>query len=423
MANGFKFLGLGLLTAAVCGLSVLASTSSLSADDTLTIGSEAPKLDIEHWVHDGNGRFKPIKEFDKGKVYVVEFWATWCGPCVASMPHLVGLQEKFADRGVQVISISDEDLETVKTFLERPVLEGGKVYETTLRRKKSESGDKPETYRELTSAYCLTTDPDGSTKDSYMKAAGQSGLPCAFLVGKDQRVEWIGHPMELDEVLEKVVEGKWDRAAFAEELAEQRKLEILFDKAELAASEGKLDVAIALLDEAVESSKSDVAKQKITMLKVGVLTQNGKTAEALEVIAGEKSDEAKKHMKKWRIQMMLQGSANKELRETLTQAYVEFKDTPNFIHFIAWTVHKKLAAGEWEDKTLLKASRAAAEQASVDADELWKAEILDTVARLQFLDGDKTTAIKSLEQAVELADPKMKKDLAAFLKELKEDSK
>ena len=71
-----------------------ACTTALGADELLTIGSDAPAIDVEHWVQDGKGKFKPVTEFAKGKVYVVEFWATWCGPCIMSMPHLVELQNK-----------------------------------------------------------------------------------------------------------------------------------------------------------------------------------------------------------------------------------------------------------------------------------------------------------------------------------------
>ena len=46
--------------------------------------------------------------FEAGKVYVVEFWATWCPPCRTSIPHLTEVQKQFKDKGVTVIGISNE---------------------------------------------------------------------------------------------------------------------------------------------------------------------------------------------------------------------------------------------------------------------------------------------------------------------------
>ncbi|MCA9133171.1 MAG: TlpA family protein disulfide reductase, partial [Planctomycetales bacterium] len=135
------------IASVVIGIGCITSAVPSRAADLLTIGSQAPPLDVEHWVQDGNGKFKPVTKFDKGKVYVVEFWATWCGPCVASMPHLAALQTELADKGVQIVSISNEELETVEKFLEREV-------------RSQDEEAKPQTYRQLTSAYCLTTDPD-----------------------------------------------------------------------------------------------------------------------------------------------------------------------------------------------------------------------------------------------------------------------
>ncbi len=53
-------------------------------------------------------------EAHKGEVVLVDFWATWCGPCREGFPHLVALHNRYADRGLACISVSiDEDDETV----------------------------------------------------------------------------------------------------------------------------------------------------------------------------------------------------------------------------------------------------------------------------------------------------------------------
>ncbi|HVU64861.1 MAG TPA: TlpA disulfide reductase family protein [Phycisphaerales bacterium] len=56
----------------------------------LIVGDPAPSLSIEKWI-----KGEPVTSFEKGKVYVVEFWATWCGPCKASMPHITDLQKQY----------------------------------------------------------------------------------------------------------------------------------------------------------------------------------------------------------------------------------------------------------------------------------------------------------------------------------------
>jgi len=209
---------------------------------SLTIGSAAPSLDIEHWVQNGNGAFDPVTTFVKDHVYVVEFWATWCGPCVASLPHLAALQEEYTDKQVQIISITAEDPKTVDDFLDREV-----------------RGEDEKTYRELTAAYCLTSDPDRSCDTDYMEATEQRGIPTAFIVGKDGHIEWIGHPMSMDEPLASIVNSTWDRERFATEFEQLKRVRQAYN----TGLRGKAVDAIESLRDLAATTELDSVKNSI----------------------------------------------------------------------------------------------------------------------------------------------------------------
>ncbi|WP_404928064.1 TlpA family protein disulfide reductase [Mesorhizobium sp. ORM16] len=64
----------------------------------LRIEAPAPAIKVTDWL-----RGKPLANFQPGKVYLVEFWATGCGTCVAAIPHLMQLQDKFKNSGLEVV--------------------------------------------------------------------------------------------------------------------------------------------------------------------------------------------------------------------------------------------------------------------------------------------------------------------------------
>jgi thiol-disulfide isomerase/thioredoxin len=145
----------------------------------LKVGDAAPGIDIEEWV---KGEEVTI---ESGNIYVVEFWATWCAPCRKSIPHLTELQDEYGEIGLTIIGVSDEEASKVRPFVEK-------------------QGDNMN--------YTVAVDRRNSTKRAWFDAAGQKGIPAAFIVDRDSKVVFIGHPLSDDfqETLNKVARGRFN---------------------------------------------------------------------------------------------------------------------------------------------------------------------------------------------------------------------
>ncbi len=157
------------------------------------LGEPAPPLQGLLWI---KGTPVDLAANRGTTVTVVEFWATWCGPCVESIPHLTELQKRFGPRGLAIVGISDEGPSTVREFVEK-------------------MGQKMD--------YSVAVDPTGDTRSAYMDTYGQSGIPRAFIVDRHGRIVWIGHPQsELEKTLEEILSGSYDLAAANEQYVHER---------------------------------------------------------------------------------------------------------------------------------------------------------------------------------------------------------
>ncbi len=145
------------------------------------LGMDAPDLKIKEWI---KGQTVDLKAAQGKQIVVVEFWATWCPPCRTSIPHLTELQNRFKDRGVLIVGVTDETSQKVKPFVDKMGAEMN---------------------------YVVALDDAGKTSAAYMEAFGETGIPHAFIVDKQGRIAWHGHPMAgLDKALEDIVNGDYD---------------------------------------------------------------------------------------------------------------------------------------------------------------------------------------------------------------------
>ncbi len=113
------------LSIAGCGSSPSPETSAQAAGEQQTKIEAAPAMTLK----DIDGREVSLSDYE-GQVVLLNFWATWCGPCKIEMPWFVEFQRKYKDQGFTVLAVSlDEELDGVKPFAEEyklnfPVLLG-----------------------------------------------------------------------------------------------------------------------------------------------------------------------------------------------------------------------------------------------------------------------------------------------------------
>ena len=210
--------------------SLLAVFAITTTGFSTELGQPAAPLNIAEWVKGSPVDLAVTK--DK-QIVVVEFWATWCPPCVKSIPHLTELQKQFKD--VRFIGVSSEEADVVKKFV-------------------TKMGDKMD--------YSVAIDADGKTSAGYMEAFGINGIPHAFIVDKEGRIVWHGHPMDgLDKAIEEVLAGKMDIEKAKKRNAAQKKLEAFYEAVSGGASEAKLDTMAKEL-EALDTELSGIEPGK-----------------------------------------------------------------------------------------------------------------------------------------------------------------
>ncbi|WP_179336330.1 TlpA family protein disulfide reductase [Winogradskyella costae] len=138
---------------------------NIYAQSNIKVNEKAPKINITNWIEN-----IPNDKNLNDKYIVLEFWATWCGPCIAAVPHMNEIQKEFNQKDLYYISITDESVAKVERSLKR--IEFKSIVVTDL------------------------------TKETQINFGdGIKGLeeyPLTVLIDKSGTIKWIGEPKNLN---------------------------------------------------------------------------------------------------------------------------------------------------------------------------------------------------------------------------------
>lgn len=156
---------------------------SVSVQAQLKPGSIAPALNITNWIN------ATPENYEK-KFIVLDFWATWCAPCLAALPHLNNLQQQFAkNTNIVFFSLTDEPPERIKKILNNFYFRSYIISDTT---------------------------------HATQNAFEISSIPKTFLIDSNGIIRWIGEPKELTvEMLRKLFDNETIKSSFDQSAEDQ----------------------------------------------------------------------------------------------------------------------------------------------------------------------------------------------------------
>lgn len=181
------------LTIVICTFGWATSATSSALQPTFKIGDAAPTIEPVAWLQ-GN----PVTNYERGRVYVIEFWATWCPPCLRAIPHLSALQQKYSDT-LTIVGVNAEGLlgneaniDTVHDFMNKH----GK---------------------EMAYTVALEDPIKKPISERWVTGTGSMGAPTAGIIDQHGKLVWVGYPdvdkgYAFDQALQDTLAGKTDLA-------------------------------------------------------------------------------------------------------------------------------------------------------------------------------------------------------------------
>jgi thiol-disulfide isomerase/thioredoxin len=215
--------------------------SAKPAFGLLKVGDPAPPLKVTDWV---KGKPFDIVKDGKDKVILIEFWATWCVPCIQIIPETNKLHRRYGDKGLVIIGATDsgqgQSLRAVQQFV-------------------AKQGHRME--------YRIAFDNTQKSTEAYINATGAFGIPHAVVIGKDGRIAWIGHPAdpEMKEAIQDLLLDRFDAARFQARAALNARMEPLLNDFYMAMNKSEWRRCLSLTEAmlAVDPANLDALRFRV----------------------------------------------------------------------------------------------------------------------------------------------------------------
>lgn len=322
-------------------------------------GDKAQELEIQKWV---KGDPDMLAAMEGKSIVVLDFWATWLPICKETVPILCEIQNKYSADGVQIIGISTEDEPLVTKFVnERKFI-----------------------------SYRIAVDDAKKTYKKYM--GPDPGIPAVFVIGKDGKVLWKGHPMGLESVLDKVVHGKFD-------INVQKKITMLHDDLKGAMEKDNTGLVSNLADEILEKDPSDDIALRC---KLYVFESQNRPADAIGYLNGLEK-KLPGHFPFYTVELGIldrTGASAEEKRKVYARAINEFKDDPENLASLSMLISDGMSFGTGSARLALDAALRAFEILPKDASMRRRGICLNALARAYYSAGALEKAVQIQEDAV-----------------------
>ena len=229
-----------LLRGIVASTALFAAAVPVSA--ALKVGDKAPPLTITDWVR---GRPIDLATDGAGRVVVLEFWATWCAPCIQLIPDTNEMYRRYKDKGLLLAAVTDSDrgqqLKAVQEFV-------------------NQQGKRMD--------YPVAYDRSQRTSTAYVLGTGSFGIPHAVVIDKRGRIAWFGHPAspEMEQTVRDLLLDQHDPAKIAKRAALGARIEPLRRDFEFAAYRGDWKKCLSVTEAMLEIDQANLDAMRWTIL-------------------------------------------------------------------------------------------------------------------------------------------------------------